>query len=77
FIQLVGKSAEKNVILLNEEDAKKFAARRKIKIKVRIKKGYVIAKYKNHILGTGTYDGFYLHPKVKEKRKRKIENSIK
>ena len=77
FVQLVGKDAKRNVVQVSEEDAKRFAGGEKIRIKVRIKKGQVIVKYKSHVLGVGTYDGFNIHPKIKGKRKRKIENKLK
>lgn len=76
FIQIFGKSATKNIIFLNEKEAKIFASGNKFTKKIFLKKGPVILKFQNHILGIATFDGRFIFPKIKEKRKREIQNSI-
>ncbi|MFA5049514.1 MAG: hypothetical protein WC501_00745 [Candidatus Micrarchaeia archaeon] len=76
FIQIFGKYAQKNLVFLNEAEAKEFTSGKKINKKIFLKKGPVILKYLNHILGIATFDGKFLFPKLKEKRKREILNSI-
>ncbi len=76
FIQLFGKLAKKNIVQVNEEEAKKIANGEKVSKKIRLEKGPVIVSFNGHILGIATFDGRVLHSKIREKRERKICNSI-
>ncbi len=76
FIQIFGKFASKNILFLNENEAKSFASGKSFSKKIFIKKGPVILKFQNHVLGIAMFDGKFLFPKLKEKRKREIQNSI-
>ena len=77
FIQLFGKNAKKNVFDLEEAEARSFAAGKKIEKRLRALKGPVILRFRGHIIGLAMFDGRYLFPKIKSKRRRKIENSIR
>lgn len=77
FIQLFGNLAKKSIVKVNEEEAWDFANGEKFKKRIFIKKGPVIISHKNIILGVAMFDGWVLHSKIKGKRRRGMENSIK
>lgn len=77
FIQIFGIFSNKNYIELEEKEALLFVNNEKIKKRVKLSRGYIILKYKKYVIGTGMYDGFFIHPNIREKRNRKIENDLK
>lgn len=77
FIQLVGHLAKKNIIAVNFEDAKKYAAAKKLKKNIRSERGEVIIVYRGHVLGLGIHEGNgNIACPLKEKRRREIINDI-
>lgn len=77
FFQLFGSLAKKNVIALDEKDAKLYASGFHVKKKLNIDKGVVILAHKGHILGHGIYDGKgSISCPLRQKRRREITNSI-
>jgi NOL1/NOP2/fmu family ribosome biogenesis protein len=76
FIQLFGKFAKKNIVQVNENEAKKIAYGEKVNKRIKTEKGPVIISFNEHILGIATFDGRVLHSKIREKRERKICNKI-
>ncbi len=77
FVQLFGHLARRNIIALNEKEAKEYASGKQIKKKLAIENGFVILAHKGHILGHGTYDGKgSISCPLREKRRRNINNSI-
>jgi hypothetical protein len=78
FIQNFGHLAKRNVIELDEESAKKYAAGQDLQIDAGFKQRYVVVRFGKHTLGLGYYDGEKktLVNKIPEKRRREIINSI-
>jgi len=76
FIQIFGKLATKNIVKLDKEDAYAFVYGEEIRKKIHMKKGTLIVKYKDYVLGVGTFDGRILHSKIRGKKRRNIENEI-
>ncbi|MFH1222443.1 MAG: hypothetical protein V1492_05150 [Candidatus Micrarchaeota archaeon] len=77
FMQLFGHLATKNVLAVNEEDAKKYTAGEPLKKKIKIARGEVLLVHKCHVLGYGIHDGKGgITCPLREKRRRKLSNSI-
>ncbi|MBU0528013.1 MAG: hypothetical protein ABH983_05865 [Candidatus Micrarchaeota archaeon] len=78
FIQNFGHLAKKNIVRLNEEEAKEFASGKNIKMDLGKKSKYVIINYKKFVLGLGYYDHTKqkIVNKIPEKRRRIITNNI-
>ncbi|HIH22936.1 TPA: hypothetical protein HA238_04365 [Candidatus Micrarchaeota archaeon] len=80
FMQLVGMHAKKNLIALNEVDAKKFIAGETVRKKIKILggQGPVIVAHGGHILGVGHFENGELRsPFSQDRRSRIIQNRIK
>ncbi len=78
FIQNFGHLAKRNVIALDETEAKAFAAGADLQKDAGDKQRYVVVRYKEHTVGLGFYDGKkkMLINRIPEKRRREIINSI-
>ncbi|MGV8176535.1 MAG: hypothetical protein ACP5NX_01935, partial [Candidatus Bilamarchaeaceae archaeon] len=77
FIQLVGHLAKRNVIALNEREAKEFAACRAVSKKLKTVQGECIASYKGHILGIGDFNRGVFTPNLREKTAREPNDSLR
>jgi hypothetical protein len=78
FIQNFGHLAKRNVISLEEADAKAYASGKDIPMDAGDKQRHVVVRYKEHTLGLGFYDGMKrtLMNRIPEKRRRDIINTI-
>jgi hypothetical protein len=78
FIQNFGHLAKRNVIELDEAEAKAFASGKDIPRDAGDKQRYVVVRYKAHTVGLGFYNGpkKTLENRIPEKRRREIINSI-
>lgn len=76
FIQNFGHLANKNIIKVNEEEAKEFAAGKNLAMKIAGKSKFVIIKYKQHVLGLGYSNGTHILNRIAEKRSRVIVDSL-
>jgi hypothetical protein len=78
FIQNFGHLAKKNIVRLNEDEGRKFAAGENLSIDLGKKTKNVIVTCKGHTLGLGLYESEKkrIVNKIPEKRRRKIVNSI-
>jgi len=78
FIQNFGHLAKRNIIDVDEEQAKAFAAGKDIPKDAGEKRRLVIVRYKDHTIGLGFYDGSkkMVENRIPEKRRREIINSI-
>jgi NOL1/NOP2/fmu family ribosome biogenesis protein len=76
FIQNFGHLAKKNIVRLNEDEGKRFAAGENLRMDLGKKSKNVIVSCKGHVLGLGHYEKERVVNKIPEKRRRKIVNSI-
>ncbi|MFH2105819.1 MAG: hypothetical protein ABII22_01040 [Candidatus Micrarchaeota archaeon] len=78
MIQNFGHLARKNVIKVEEKDAKEFASGKDMIKELGTKSKFVIVRYGSHIIGLGHYDPKRkrILNKMPEKRRRDIVNSI-
>jgi hypothetical protein len=78
FIQNFGYLAKRNVIELNEDEAKAYAAGKDIPRDAGVKQRHVVVRYKEHTLGLGFYDGTkkMLVNRIPEKTRREIINGL-
>ena len=76
FIQTFGHLAKKNVKKLNEQEARDFAAGKRIRAFLGAHKKYIIVSYKDFPLGLAYYDGKYLKSRVPPKKQREIINKL-
>jgi len=78
FVQNFGHLAKKNIVRLNEEEARGFASGKSIKMDLGKKSKYVIINYKKFVIGLGYYDHTKqkIVNKIPEKRRRIISNDL-
>jgi NOL1/NOP2/fmu family ribosome biogenesis protein len=79
FVQNFGHLAKKNVMNVEAQEAKAFAAGKNLKFSLgQAKSKYLVVKYKGHVVGLGYYDknkGKIIN-RIPEKRRRAIINNI-
>ncbi|GEM_PF-2552052 len=78
FIQNFGHLAKKNIVRLNDVEAREFASGKNIKMDLGKKSKNVIVNYKKFVLGLGYYDHEKqrIVNKIPEKRRRAISNDL-
>lgn len=76
FIQNFGHLAKRNIVRLNEEEGKRFAAGENISMDLGRKSKNVIVTCKGHCLGLGYYEPGKIINRIPEKRRRRIINSL-
>lgn len=76
FIQLLGKSASKNTIQLNEMQARDFVESEFVQTQEE-GEGLRIAKFGRHILGIGKLKEGKLRPDFIGKGRKKVENELR
>ena len=78
FIQNFGHLAKKNVVSVNENEAKQFASGKDLERDLGQGQKYIIIKYYSHVIGLGKYlpEQKKIVNKIPEKRRREIINSI-
>ena len=76
LIQNFGHLAVKNVIKVNEKEAKDFASGKQLPMKIGGKPKFVVVKYNEHVIGLGYSNGTHILNRIPEKRDRMIINSI-
>ena len=74
--QNFGYLAKKNVIKIDELEAKDFASGKNLAMKVGGKAKFVILKYGEHFIGLGYSNGTHIINNIPEKRGRNIINSL-
>jgi NOL1/NOP2/fmu family ribosome biogenesis protein len=79
FITNFGHLAKRNVVVVDEESAKKFASGESLDMDIGTSSKYVIIRLKTHTIGLGHYDHKKkkIINKIPQKTARKIVNSIK
>jgi NOL1/NOP2/fmu family ribosome biogenesis protein len=75
FAQLFGKSASKNLVSLNEKQAKDFVESDCVEA-LEPGEGPRIAKFGRHVLGVGKLRGGRLYPDFIGKGRKRVENSL-
>ncbi len=75
FFQLLGHLAKKNIISLNEEEARQFVEQPFIEKE--IENGYYIAKYGRHVLGICWAVDNRLYTRFVGKGRKRVRNHIK
>jgi hypothetical protein len=78
LIQNFGHLAKKNVVDVDKETAKHFAAGRSFGIELHGKSRYVLVRFRRHSLGLGYFDNQKrkIMNKLPDKREREIVNTI-
>lgn len=72
FLQLLGKHAKKNVVVLSKEQAEKYVKGQDIDAELNVDSGYVIIKYKE-ILGCANYKEGTLKNMLPKSRRANIK----
>ena len=78
FIQNFGYLAKKNIITLDELEAKDFVSGKDLSLNIGRSSKYVVVRYKEFIIGLGYYDSEKkrILNRIPEKRRRTIINEI-
>ncbi len=76
FVQLFGKSASRNILALDEAQAKDFVEAEFVQAG-EAGEGYRIAKFGRHVLGVGKLREGKFYPDFIGKGRKRVENSMK
>ena len=79
-LQLFGRYARKNIVKLTKKNAERFIRGEDLEIDkiedLKLKAGYVIVRYKEHVLGCANFKQGVLKNMLPKSRRRKIQGGI-
>ena len=73
FLQVFGKHATKNYVELSKEDAERFMRGEELDAREELNQGYIIIRYKGHILGCASFKEGTLKNQLPRSRRSRVK----